>query len=74
MSEQRNKWGENLLLSAPNPEGNIWPKQICPAYIPRDGAPIGIQQCWYCCHAEFHLGKPRALEVGICYWPKKIVV
>jgi hypothetical protein len=29
------------------------------------------QTCWFCVHADFHLDKPRALDVGICEWPQK---
>lgn len=29
---------------------------------------------WYCQSADFHLDKPRFLEVGVCYWPKKTVI
>lgn len=60
-------------LAAPNAEGNVWPGQSCPAFIPRSGAAIGMQQCWYCRHADFHLNKPRALDVGVCCWPKKVL-
>jgi hypothetical protein len=38
--------------------------------MPRSGA--AEQTCWYCIHADFHLDKPRALDVGVCYWPKKM--
>lgn len=54
-------------LSAPNPSGNVWPGQSCPALLPRGGA--AEQTCWYCVYADFHLDRPRALEVGICEWP-----
>lgn len=67
---ERRRW-EDIPLSAPNAEGNVWPKQVCPAFEPRDSAPIGLYQCWYCCYADFHLDKPRALDVGVCYWPRK---
>ena len=36
---------------------------------PRDGAME--QTCWFCVCADFHLDKPRALDVGICEWPQK---
>lgn len=62
---------EVALLPAPNVEGNVWPKQNCPAFTPRSGAQL--EECWYCVHADFHLVKPRALEVGICYWPRKVL-
>lgn len=63
---------EDMPLSAPNAEGNVWPKQVCPAFEPRDNTPNGLRQCWYCRYADFHLDKPKALDVGVCYWPKKL--
>lgn len=59
---------EGQALSAPNREGNVWPNQSCPAFIPRIGAVE--KTCWYCGYADFHLNKPRALDVGVCYYPK----
>ncbi|TGE32561.1 hypothetical protein E4K68_10260 [Desulfosporosinus sp. Sb-LF] len=73
MAEPRNRRDKDAPLTAPNAEGNVWPKQRCPAFEPREGAAAGLCQCWYCRYADFHLDKPRALEVGICYWPKKIM-
>lgn len=67
-----NRRREDRPLNAPNAEGSVWPKQVCPAYAPRADTPDGLRQCWYCRHADFHLDRPRALEVGICCWPKKI--
>lgn len=64
---------EDQPLSAPNADGNVWPNQVCPAYEPRFDTPDGLRQCWYCRYADFHLDKPRALDVGICCWPKKII-
>jgi hypothetical protein len=63
---------EDMPLSAPNAEGSVWPKQVCPVFEPRVDTPKKIQQCWYCRCADFHLDKPKALDVGVCYWPKKI--
>lgn len=60
-------------LRAPNAEGNVWPGQNCPAFLARSGAATGMSQCWYCRHADFHLDKRRALDVGVCYWPKKVL-
>lgn len=71
-SPMENRRREDAPLTAPNAEGNVWPKQVCPVFEPRSDAPEGLRQCWYCRSADFHLGKPRSLEVGICYWPKKI--
>ena len=61
---------EDQPLEKPNQDGNVWPKQACPAFTPREGAAAGIYECWYCCFADFHLDKPRALDVGVCYFPK----
>ena len=36
---------EDMPMSAPNAEGNVWPKQVCPAFEPRTDALKGIQQC-----------------------------
>lgn len=70
MNEQDSKRKEDMPLTKPNSQGNVWPKQTCPAFSPRGGA---LQnECWYCQFADFHLDKPRALEVGICYYPNKI--
>ncbi|MDD3164425.1 MAG: hypothetical protein PHS97_01045 [Oscillospiraceae bacterium] len=60
-------------LSAPNAEGNVWPRQVCPAFTPRVGIIAPIPECWYCQYADFHLDRPRALEVGVCEWPKKVL-
>ena len=64
---------EDSTLKAPNAQGNVWPGQVCPAFEPRSTAPEKLRQCWYCRYADFHLDQPRSLEVGICYWPQKIV-
>ena len=64
---------EDAPLSAPNIEGNVWPNQVCPAFEPRGDAPDGLCQCWYCCFADFRLDKPRALDVGVCYFPKAVL-
>jgi hypothetical protein len=63
---------EDAPLKVPNTEGNVWPKQVCLAFQPRADTPEGLRQCWYCQYADFHLDKPRVLDVGVCYWPKKI--
>lgn len=73
MPEKEKRRREDIQLPAPNAQGNVWPKQVCPAFIPRDDTPVGLEQCWYCCHADFHLGKPKALEVGVCDWPNKVM-
>ena len=60
---------EDLPLSAPNQDGNVWPHQRCPAFVPRCAG--ALNECWFCVHADFHLDQTRALEVGVCCWPKK---
>lgn len=60
---------EDLPLAAPNAGGNVWPGQSCPAFTPRGGA--AEPTCWYCVYADFHLDRPRALDVGICNWLEK---
>lgn len=62
---------EDQILSAPNYGGNVWPGQSCPAFTPRGGAVENT--CWYCVYADFHLDKPRALDVGVCDWPKQYI-
>jgi hypothetical protein len=62
---------EGQALATPNSDGNIWPGQSCPAFTPRIGT--AEKACWYCVHVDFHLDKPCALDVGVCYWPKKIL-
>lgn len=60
---------EDMALNAPNSGGNVWPKQTCTVFTARGGA--AERTCWYCIYADFHLDKPRALDVGICNWPDK---
>jgi len=67
------KQKEQERLAAPNAEGNVWPKQSCLVFEPREGTPTGVTECWYCRYADFHLEKLRALDVGVCYWPKRIM-
>jgi hypothetical protein len=69
MSE-KNRRKDDKVLSAPNAEGNVWPRQSCPVFLPRIGAVE--KTCWYCGYADFHLDKPYALDVGVCYYPKKM--
>ncbi|MDD4689477.1 MAG: hypothetical protein PHE51_06995 [Eubacteriales bacterium] len=57
-------------LPAPNSGGNVWPDQCCPVFVARGGA--AENKCWYCVYADFHLDRPRALEVGVCEWPEKV--
>lgn len=72
MDNRSCKQGE-LFLSAPNTEGNVWPRQLCSAFERRAETPNEVRQGWYCRYVDFHLNKPRSLDVGVCYWPKKIV-
>ncbi len=64
---------EDMPLYAPNSPGNVWPKQVCPAYEPRDNTLNGLRQSWYCCFADFRFDTPKALDVGVCYWAKQFV-
>lgn len=68
--DERARRREDRALSAPNSGGNVWPGQSCPAFSARGGA--AEQTCWYCTYADFHLDRPRALDVGVCEWPDKI--
>lgn len=70
--QELKKRREDQPLTAPNAEGNVWPRQTCPAFTPREVAVEGVKECWYCCYADFHLEKERSLEVGICCWPRKL--
>lgn len=60
-------------FKSPNKGGNVLPCQICPAFYRRQGVPESEAGCWYCKHADFHLNKERALDIGICEWPEKII-
>ncbi len=64
---------EKALLTAPNVWGNVWPRQVCPAFEPRGDTPEGVRHCWYCRCADFHLDLPPSLDVGVCYWSKWIL-
>ena len=61
------RWEPLLALQ---PGSSVWPRQSCPAFTPRkEHLSIEGSQCWFCRYADFHLKRPVALEVGICYWP-----
>lgn len=60
-------------LVAPNQNGSVWPRQCCPVFAPRRSNNVVVRECWYCQHADFHLGMSRALEVGVCCWPKIVI-
>ncbi len=70
MTEKINRRKSDLPYEKPNKDSNVWPKQNCPAFTPRENATMN--ECWYCKYADFHLDKPQPLEVGICNWPKKV--
>ena len=57
----------------PNKNGNVWPEDLCPEYTSREEAIESLKGCWYCRYADFHLKEERALEVGICKWPYKVI-
>jgi hypothetical protein len=59
---------EDFQLEKPNSDGNVWQRQVCPAFTPRDNTTL--KECFYCKYADFHLDKPKPLEVGVCYFPK----
>lgn len=73
MTEQTKQRSEDMLLDKPNAGGSVWPRQNCPVFTPRDGAAEAMPECWYCRCADFHLNQPKALDVGICCWPKIIL-
>lgn len=60
---------KNHHIAEPPIEQNVLPRQCCPAFLPREGALPGERECWFCAYADFHLDKPKALEVGICRYP-----
>ena len=64
---------EYMLLDEPPAGGNVWPHQGCPCFLARLHTlpPDPGQECWYCAYADFHLDRDRALDVGICQYPKK---
>jgi hypothetical protein len=67
-----NRRREDEPLASPNTEGSVWPKQVCPAFEVRTSATVELRQCWYCRYADFHLNRPRALDVGVCCWPIRV--
>lgn len=69
MAEKLRKKEDNPL-DKPNKDGNVWPGQLCPAFTPRENA--AMIECWYCKYADFHLNQPKALEVGVCCFPKEV--
>ena len=65
--------GNGRYFEMPNKNGNVRPEDLCPAYTPREEAIESLKGCWYCRYADFHLKEERALEVGICKWPYKVL-
>ena len=64
---------DGMYFEVPNKNGNVWPGNLCPAYTPREDAIERLKECWYCRYADFHLKEERALEIGICKWPHKVL-
>ena len=64
---------DRVYFEVPNKNGNVWPEDLCPAYTPREEAIESLKGCWYCRYADFHLKEERALEIGICKWPHKVL-
>ena len=64
---------EYELFSAPKPGESVWPHQGCPCWTARRYTLLATpdHECWCCAFADFHLGQDKALEVGICQYPKK---
>jgi len=62
------------LLPAPRVEQSVWPGQCCPKFKARhsDAGPVWAE-CWFCCHADFHLDRDVALDVGICCYPNCVM-
>ena len=64
---------DGMYFEVPNKNGNVWPGNLCAAYTPREDAIYSLKECWYCRYADFHLKEERALEIGICKWPHKVL-
>ena len=64
---------DGMYFEVPNKNGNVWPGNPCAAYTPREDAIDSLKECWYCRYADFHLKEERALEIGICKWPHKVL-
>ena len=60
------------LFGAPRPGRSVWPHQGCPCFTPRESLFLRDpdRECWYCAHADFHLDREVALDVGICLYPE----
>lgn len=55
---------EDGVLDAPRKDGNVWPHQRCPAFVPRGGAVV--KECKSCAYANFNSGESNASDVGMC--------
>ena len=64
---------DGMYFEVPNKNGNVWPGNLCAAYTLREDAIDSLKECWYCRYADFHLKEERALEIGICKWPHKVL-
>ena len=61
---------ELRLFEAPPAAQSVWPGQGCPRFAARYSETLKTTpECWFCRHADFHLTRPQALEVGICCYP-----
>lgn len=69
--EESGRSKENIPFSKPNKNGNVWPRQYCPGFSPRENATM--IECWYCKYADFHLNQPKALDIGICNFPNEMI-
>ena len=58
------------FLREPRIGGSVWPQQQCPGFTERLERLGGMQACWFCRYADFHLRERVALDVGICCWQK----
>ena len=64
---------DRMYFEVSNKNGSVWPEDLCPAYTPREEAIESLKGCWYCRYADFLLKEERALEIGICKWPHKVL-
>ena len=68
MQESNRKRKEDMPLEKPNSDGNVWQRQVCPAFTPREDTIL--KECFCCQYADFHQDKQKPLDVGVCYFPK----
>lgn len=61
------------LLKEPRKDQSVWPGQCCPMFEARYSAAGPVwAECWFCRYADFHLNREKALDVGICCYPRRI--